>query len=46
MKKALLIADDRSDVDRNNLSVSETQCLISKYPVTILRHFTVRVNAL
>ncbi|XP_054706995.1 uncharacterized protein LOC129216803 [Uloborus diversus] len=46
MKKALLIVDDRSDEDPNDLDIISTQRLIEQYPVIVSRHFMVRVNAL
>lgn len=45
-RKALLIADGRPDVDPSTLDIYETQKLIEKYPVTLSRHFMVRVNGL
>lgn len=46
MRKALLIADGRPDVEPNDLHIYETQCLIELYPIILSRHFMIHVNAL
>lgn len=46
MKRALLIADGRPNVDVNHLDINATQRLIEQYPVVVSRHFMVQVNAL
>lgn len=38
MKKALLIADNRSDEDPDSLSAHASQRLIEQYPVIVSRH--------
>ena len=46
MRKALLVADERSHIDPATLTVHETQCLIEKYPAVISRQFMIKVFAL
>lgn len=46
MRKALLMSDNRPDVDPETLTVQETQRLIEKYPVVVSRQFMIRVSAI
>ncbi|GFT53953.1 helitron_like_N domain-containing protein [Nephila pilipes] len=45
MRKALLIADKRPDVNPASICIDEAQQLIEMYPVVLSRHFSIRVNA-
>lgn len=45
MRRALLIADGRPDVDPSSISIDEAQRLIEFYPVIVSRHFMQRFNA-
>lgn len=45
MRKALLIADKRPNVDPKSISLDEAQRLIEIYPVVVSRHFARRVTA-
>lgn len=46
LRYALLLADGRPHVDPFSLTAEETQVLIEKFPVTVMRHFQNRFLAL
>ncbi|GFS77215.1 helitron_like_N domain-containing protein [Nephila pilipes] len=45
IRKALLIANKRPDVDPASICIDEAQQLIEMYPVVLSRHFSRRINA-
>ena len=44
MRKVLLIADNRPDINPETLTMQETQRLIDENPVVLSRHFMIRVS--
>lgn len=46
MLKALLVADNRPNFPVEELTFSEKQHLVESYPVTLSRHFMLRLNSL
>lgn len=46
MRKALLLADGRPEVDPESLDIYQTKNLIEQYPGVVSRHFMQKVDAL